>query len=54
MNKHHVNWHSAFLSGLQIELSGYQDILEYQPEFLLNKGQRRIDTLITKAPAARP
>ena len=54
MNKHHVNWHSAFLSGLQIELSGYQDILEYQPEFLLNKGQRRINTLITKAPGSLP
>ena len=54
MNKHHINWHSAFLSGLQIELSSFQDILTYQPEFLLNKGQRRIDSLITKAPGSPP
>ena len=54
MNKHHINWHSAFLSGLQIELTSCQDILTYQSEFLLNKGQRRIDNLVVKAPGSPP
>ncbi len=44
----HINWHEAFCSALQIELMPYQSILTYQPEFVLNKGKRRVDILITK------
>lgn len=49
-----VDWHSAFVSGLKIELEEYQDILEFQPEYALNSGPRRIDCLVTKAPGSPP
>ncbi|MCC8138496.1 MAG: hypothetical protein LIO76_10685 [Clostridiales bacterium] len=48
-----INWHSAIVSALKIELADYQDILSYQSEIVLNTGQRRGDLLITKAENSR-
>lgn len=52
MSKIAVNWHSAIISGLKIELEAYRNILTYRPEFTLNTGVRRIDCLIEKAPGS--
>ncbi len=48
-----INWHSAIVSAMKIELADYQDILSYQSEIVLNTGQRRGDLLITKAENSR-
>lgn len=48
-----INWHSALISGLKIELEQYLDILSFQSEFPLNTGPRRIDCVITKAPGSK-
>lgn len=45
-----INWHDFFMSGLQIQLESYRDILTFEPEFVLNRQSRRIDCLITKGP----
>ena len=54
MRKHNINWHSAFISGMQIELEPWQDILTFESEYLLNRGIRRADLLIIKAPENPP
>lgn len=54
MQKYNINWHSALVSALQIELSAYQNILSYDKEFTLNTQLRRIDCLITKVPGTPP
>lgn len=45
-----INWHDFFMSGLQIQLESYKDILTFEPEYVLNRQSRRIDCLITKIP----
>lgn len=42
------------MSGLQIQLESYRDILTFESEFVLNRQSRRIDCLITKKPGAPP
>ena len=54
MQQYNINWHSALVSAIQIELEAYQDILSYDKEFTLNTQPRRIDCLITKAPGSPP
>ncbi len=54
MTEKRINWHSALLSALKIELSDYQDILNYEAEKVLNIGPRRADILITKDENSRP
>ena len=49
MSNHTINWHSALISGLKIELSDYHAALSYQTEFSLNTGPRRIDCLIQRS-----
>lgn len=49
-----INWHDFFMSGLQIQLESYRDILTFKPEFVLNRQCRRIDCLITKEPGSPP
>ena len=49
-----INWHDFFMSGLQIQLESYRDILTFESEFVLNRQSRRIDCLITKKPGAPP
>lgn len=52
--KGHINWHVAAVAGLQIELAEHRDYLTYHPEYPLNRGKRRTDCLIIKAPDAPP
>ena len=52
--KYKVNWHSALISGLKIELSDYSDILSFSTELTLNTGPRRIDCLIIKKSNSPP
>lgn len=52
--RQHINWHKAFLSGLKIELTPRNSILEWHSEFILNKGHRRLDSLIIKSPGSPP
>ena len=52
--RQHINWHKAFLSGLKIELTPWNSILEWHSEFILNKGHRRLDNLIIKNPGSPP
>ncbi len=54
MTETRINWHSAMLSALRIELAEYEDILSYESEIILNSGQRRADILITKEENSRP
>lgn len=46
--KYIVDWHSALVSGLKIELRDYAHLLSFSQEYVLNSGPRRIDCLITK------
>ena len=50
----HVDWHSAFCSGLQMDLLPFEDFLSYHPEYLMNKGQRRADCLVIKSLESPP
>ena len=43
-----IQWHPAFVSGLQLSLKKYEQELEYEQEHLLNKGPIRMDLLIIR------
>lgn len=44
----HVNWHSATVDAIKIDLRDYADILEYHDEYPLSRGSHRIDLLLIK------
>ncbi|MCM1282620.1 MAG: hypothetical protein NC242_03135 [Roseburia sp.] len=49
MTEHkHVNWHSATVDAIKIDLRDYADILEYQDEYTLSNGAHRIDLLLIR------
>lgn len=50
----HVNWHSATVDALKIDLRDYAHLLEYHSEYALSNGAHRIDLLIIHKPTADP
>ena len=46
--KRRVNWHEAASCAIRIELRDYEEILEFQDEYVLGKNNYRIDMLIIK------
>lgn len=46
--KRRVNWHEAAACAIRIELRDYEEILEFQNEYVLGKNNYRIDMLIIK------
>jgi len=45
-----INWHSAFLEAIKLELDLYGDSLEFIPEYQLTAEPLRIDCIIIKKP----
>jgi hypothetical protein len=43
-----INWHSAFLEAIQLELQEYKDVLEFLHEFPLTSEPLRIDCVVIK------
>lgn len=48
-----IQWHPAFLAGLEIEFEAYRDILSIESEYTLNQKARRLDALIIKKPGSQ-
>lgn len=46
--RHHVNWHEAAACAVQIELRDYEDILDFQTEYILGHNSYRIDLLVIR------
>jgi hypothetical protein len=45
-----INWHSAFVQALQLELFDWKDVLEFNHEYQLTAEPLRIDLIIIKKP----
>jgi len=43
-----IFWHDAFFEALQLEFHDYQDLLEFENEYLLSKESLRMDVLVIK------
>lgn len=48
IDEHKTQWHMAFMPAMRLEFMEYKDILEYEPEHLLNIKALQIDLLIIK------
>lgn len=48
IDTHRTQWHMAFTPAVKLEFMEYKDILEYEPEHLLNIKALQIDLLIIK------
>lgn len=49
MTRHkRVDWHSAAVDAIKIDLRDYADVLEYQSEYPLSRNAHRIDLLIIR------
>ena len=48
LNHKYTQWHMALPSAIKLGLMEYQQILQYQPEYLLNTKALQIDLLIIK------
>lgn len=44
--RHRVNWHEAAVCAVQIELRDYENILDFQTEYMLGHNSYRIDLLV--------
>ena len=43
-----IPWHPAFVEALKMELSAYQEVLDFQPEYQLTSEPLRIDCVVIK------
>ena len=48
MKHPNIQWHSAFVEAIQLELEPYRNSLEFHTEYQLTTGPQKIDCLIIK------
>lgn len=53
-HKHRTNWHEAAVCAIEIELRDYAELLQFFPEYVLDKNSYRIDFLVIKKLSEQP